>query len=103
MSRRGDCLVNAMAESFFATLEHELLRFHLFASRSDALDAVAHYIENFYNPDRLHSALDYRSPIEYELTTLPRRRPEHQDTEQLLLRRCIDDRRRWSMARHALR
>jgi len=66
MSRRGDCLDNAMAESFFATLEHELLRFHLFASRSDALDAVAHYIENFYNPERLHSALDYRSPIEYE-------------------------------------
>jgi putative transposase len=66
MSRRGNCLDNAMAESFFATLEHELLRLHLFESRAEALHAVADYIENFYNHERFHSALDYQSPIEYE-------------------------------------
>jgi transposase InsO family protein len=67
MSRSGNCLDNAMAESFFATLEHELLRDHLFESRSEALQAVAEYLENFYNRERMHSALDYASPIEYEL------------------------------------
>ncbi len=66
MSRRGNCLDNAMAESFFATLEFELLRQHLFASRSEALAAVSDFIENFYNAERMHSALDYLSPIEYE-------------------------------------
>ena len=68
MSRRGNCLDNAMAESFFATLEHELLRLHLFETRNEALDAVADYIENFYNHERMHSSLDYQSPIEYEST-----------------------------------
>lgn len=58
-----------MAESFFATLECELLRQHLFASRSEALNAVSDFIENFYNPERMHSALDYLSPIEYETNT----------------------------------
>lgn len=66
MSRRGDCFDNAMAESFFATLEHELLRRHVYDSRTEALWSVADYIENFYNPERLHSALDYQSPISYE-------------------------------------
>lgn len=69
MSRRGNCLDNAMAESFFATLEFELLRQHLFASRSEALNAVSDFIENFYNAERMHSALDYLSPIEYETDT----------------------------------
>lgn len=72
MSRRGNCLDNAMAESFFATLEHELLRDHLFESRTEALDVIAEYLENFYNRERMHSALDYASPIEYELTQLPK-------------------------------
>ncbi len=66
MSRRGNCLDNAMAESFFATLEHELLRLDLFESRAQAVHAIAEYIDNFYNRERLHSALDYQSPIEYE-------------------------------------
>lgn len=69
MSRRGNCLDNAMAESFFATLEHELLQQHLFQCRSEALHAVADFIDNFYNTERLHSALDYQSPIEYETQT----------------------------------
>ena len=66
MSRRGDCLDNAMAESFFSTLEHELQRDTIFESRAQALWGVADYIENFYNRERLHSALDYESPIDYE-------------------------------------
>jgi len=69
MSRRGDCLDNAMAESFFSTLEHELQRHTIFESRAQALWAVADYIENFYNRERLHSALDYESPIDYENNT----------------------------------
>ena len=66
MSRPGDCFDNAMAESFFSTLEHELLRMRLFESRTEALWAVADYIDNFYNHERIHSALDYCAPIEYE-------------------------------------
>lgn len=66
MSRRGNCLDNAMAESFFATLEFELLRQNFFASRTEAFNAVSDFIENFYNHERMHSALDYLSPIEYE-------------------------------------
>jgi transposase InsO family protein len=67
MSRRGNCLDNAMAESFFSTLEHELLMDNDFQSRNGALWAVSEYIENFYNRERMHSALDYESPVEYEL------------------------------------
>ena len=66
MSRRGNCLDNAVAESFFSTLEHELLMHHVFDSRTEALWAVAEYIENFYNSERLHSSLDYESPVGYE-------------------------------------
>jgi transposase InsO family protein len=76
MSRRGDCLDNAMAESFFATLELELLRMNLFEARAESVHAVSDYIENFYNHERLHSALDYQSPIEYEETELSLRRLE---------------------------
>ena len=67
MSRRGNCLDNAMAESFFSTLEHELLRDFVFDTRTQATSEVAEYIENFYNRERMHSALDYISPMEYEL------------------------------------
>jgi|TARA_R110000868_G_scaffold260071_1_gene518325 transposase InsO family protein len=70
MSRSGNCLDNAMAESFFSTLEHELLMQNNFQSRSGALWAVAEYIENFYNRERLHSGLDYESPVEYEESQL---------------------------------
>lgn len=66
MSRRGNCLDNAMAESFFSTLEHEVLMQNDFHSRTEALWEVADYIENFYNRERMHSALDYESPVEYE-------------------------------------
>ena len=56
----------AMAESFFSTLESELLARRRFASQAEARMACFSYIEGWYNPVRLHSALGYRSPIAYE-------------------------------------
>ena len=66
MGSKGDCFDNAVAESFFATLEKDLLRRRSFATRQEARTAVFDYIEAFYNPVRLHSTLDYLSPVEYE-------------------------------------
>ena len=66
MGSKGDCFDNAVAESFFATLEKDLLRRRSFATRQDARTAMFDYIETFYNPIRLHSTLGYRSPVEYE-------------------------------------
>jgi putative transposase len=63
---KGDCFDNAVPESFFATLEKDLLRRCSFATRHDARTAVFDYIETVYNPIRLHSSLDYLSPINYE-------------------------------------
>jgi putative transposase len=58
-----------MAESFFATLECELIERETFSDRSEARLAVFDYVEAFYNPHRRHSALDYQSPMTYEKTT----------------------------------
>ncbi len=66
MSRRGDCYDNAVAEAFFATLEHELLAGAAFATRAEAHRAVAAFIEVWYNCERRHSALDHVSPARYE-------------------------------------
>jgi putative transposase len=66
MGRRGDAFDNALAESFFATLETELLDRHSFRSRDEARLAVFSYIEGFYNPRRRHSTLGYRSPDRFE-------------------------------------
>jgi putative transposase len=62
----GDAYDNAMCESFFATLECELLARRRFASQAQARMAVFSYIEGWYNPGRRHSALGYLSPIAYE-------------------------------------
>ena len=62
----GDAYDNAMCESFFATLECELINRRRFRSRSEARMAVLQFIEGFYNPSRRHSALNYLSPTEYE-------------------------------------
>ena len=62
----GDAYDNAMCESFFATLECELIDRRRFRSHSEARIAVFQFIEGFYNPSRRHSALGYLSPIEYE-------------------------------------
>jgi putative transposase len=62
----GDAYDNAMCESFFATLECELIDRRRFASQSEARMATFHFIEGFYNPTRRHSAIGYQSPINYE-------------------------------------
>jgi putative transposase len=66
MGSVGDAYDNAMCESFFASLECELLARRRFASQADARMAVFSYIEGWYNPLRLHSALGYKSPAAYE-------------------------------------
>jgi putative transposase len=67
MSRTGDCWDNAVAESFFATLRAELVDHETYATAHAAEQSIRDYIENFYNVERLHSHLDYVSPIEFEL------------------------------------
>lgn len=66
MGSVGDCYDNAMCESFFATLECELLQKNKFKTRGEAELKVFEFIEGWYNPHRRHSSLDYQSPIEYE-------------------------------------
>ena len=62
----GDAYDNALCESFFATLECELLARRRFATKAEARMAVFYFIEGWYNPHRRHSALGYLSPIAYE-------------------------------------
>ena len=66
MGRRGDAYDNALAESFFATLETELIDRSSWRTRAEARLAVFDYIEAFYNPRRRHSALGQVSPAEFE-------------------------------------
>ena len=66
MSGKGDCYDNAVAESFFATLEFELLMKHDWHTRSEARRAIFRYIETWYNRKRRHSSLGYVSPASYE-------------------------------------
>jgi putative transposase len=66
MGSVGDCYDNAMCESFFATLECELLDKRRFRNQAEAKMAVFDFIEGWYNPRRRHSSLDYMSPAEYE-------------------------------------
>jgi putative transposase len=66
MGSVGDCFDNAMCESFFATLECELLNRRRFKTQVEARMALFDFIEGWYNPHRRHSALDYLSPINYE-------------------------------------
>jgi putative transposase len=65
MRRRGNCWDNAVAESFFSTLKQELPR-RQWATREAATREVRAYIEDFYNPVRLHSTLDYHAPAAFE-------------------------------------
>ena len=66
MGSVGDAYDNAMAESFFATLECELLDRRRFKTQAEARMAVFEFIEGFYNPRRRHSSLGYLSPVDYE-------------------------------------
>jgi len=69
MGSVGDAYDNAMCESFFATLECELLDRETFATPAAAEPIVFEYIEGWYNSHRRHSALGYQSPINYERST----------------------------------
>lgn len=66
MGSVGDAYDNAMCESFFATLECELLDRRRFKTHAEAEMAIFDFIEGFYNTRRIHSALDYISPVRYE-------------------------------------
>lgn len=70
MSRKGNCWDNAVVESFFSSLKIELDLIHgRYESRAQALREIAEYINVFYNHERMHSSLDYVSPVEYERAT----------------------------------
>ena len=71
MGSVGDAYDNAMCESFFATLECELLDRRRFHSQAQARMAVFDFIEGWYNPTRRHSALGYQSPVNFERKHLP--------------------------------
>jgi putative transposase len=66
MGRTGDAYDNALAESFFATLECELLDRERFRTRDQARVKIFDFVEAWYNRQRRHSALDYASPNEFE-------------------------------------
>jgi putative transposase len=66
MSRKGNCYDNAPVESFFSSLKNELVRHRRFQNQAEAQVAIVEYIEQFYNRQRLHQALGYRSPEEFE-------------------------------------
>jgi putative transposase len=72
MGSVGDAYDNAMCESFFATLECELLDRRKFQTKAEARMAVFQFIEGWYNPGRRHSALGYQSPVNYERSALAR-------------------------------
>jgi transposase InsO family protein len=66
MSRKGNCLDNAVAESFFHTLKTELTHHQIYHTKKQAKQSIFEYIEIFYNRERMHSANDNLSPVEFE-------------------------------------
>jgi transposase InsO family protein len=70
MSKQGDCWDNAVAESFFATVETEVIMEADWPTRDAARQAIFAYIETWYNRERRHSSLGYRSPVQYEREVL---------------------------------
>ncbi len=66
MSRKGNCLDNAVAESFFSTLKNELVHHTVFEDRDEARSAIFDYVETFYNRKRLHQSLGFKTPYEFE-------------------------------------
>jgi len=66
MSQCGNCYDNAIMESFWSTLKSELIHRGSFTDLPQASRAINDYIENFYNPKRLHSALGFNSPVDFE-------------------------------------
>ncbi len=70
MSRKGNCYDNAVAESFFHTLKTEHVYDYRYETRAEARQSIFDYIEMFYNRQRRHSALGYRSPVSFELEAM---------------------------------
>lgn len=66
MSRKGDCYDNAITESFFGTLKTELVYQEKFQTREEARLKIFDYIEIFYNRQRLHSSINYKTPVHFE-------------------------------------
>ena len=66
MSRAGNCYDNAKMESFWATMKTELIDGHVYATRAEAKSEIFRYIEVFYNRVRLHGALGFYSPVDFE-------------------------------------
>ena len=66
MGSVGDCYDNAMAESFFASLECELIDVTDFRGRAEAKSEIFRYIEGWYKPHRRHSGIGHRSPVNFE-------------------------------------
>lgn len=71
MSAKGYCYDNAAMETFFHTLKTEHVFFYKYQTREEAKTSIFEYIEVFYNRQRLHSTLDYMSPVEFELQKKP--------------------------------
>ena len=69
MSRRGNCYDNAVTERFFHTLKTEMINRRKYKSREEARKSIFEYIEIFYNRKRIHSAIGYLSPVEFEKLT----------------------------------
>jgi len=67
MSGKGNCYDNAMVETVFKTIKSKLIWRTVFQNRNDATKAIGEYIDGFYNPVRRHSALGYKSPIQFEI------------------------------------
>jgi putative transposase len=72
MSRTANCWDNAAMESFFATLTKECTDRVRFQTRQEARSAIFEYLECFYNPVRLHSTLQYVSPLAFEQASQPK-------------------------------
>ena len=70
MSRKGECLDNAVAESFFGTLKTELVNHEDYKTHNQAKQSLFEYIEVFYNRQRRHSYIGYMSPVEFEAKTV---------------------------------
>jgi transposase InsO family protein len=81
MGRVGSCFDNAAAESFFSTLEHEVLSRYHFRTRAEAKQYIVSWVCDFYNSRRRHSACGMQSPIDFEHSTRVTRPPQQPGAE----------------------
>ena len=66
MSGKGNCYDNAVAESFFSSLKHEIVHHRNYQTRDEARAEIFEYIDLFYNRQRLHQSLNYQTPMKYK-------------------------------------